>query len=87
MGELCVNDDPRGMLAWAVLNYDPHGNGVRDIDDQVAGLFVEIYARLSDLEDDKAVDRDETQRLLRDTDRLHEIVHTATSLRIAKRSA
>ena len=44
IGELCNNDDPRGMLAWAALNYDPHKRDEQDVDDRLAGLMVEIYA-------------------------------------------
>jgi hypothetical protein len=87
IGELCADDDPRGMLAWAVLDYDPKGSGERDLDDEVAGLFVEIYARLPVLEDGQPVNHEDAQRLLQDIERLHEIVKAATTLRLTRRSA
>jgi hypothetical protein len=87
IGDLCCNDDPRGMLAWAVLNYDPQHRGEQDDDDRLAGLFVEIYARLTGLADGLSVDREEIQRILEDTERVYEIVSAATAVRPARRSA
>jgi hypothetical protein len=87
IGALCADDDPRGMLAWAVLDYDPGARGKRDLDDEVAGIFVEIYARLPMLEDGHAVQHEDTQRLLREIERLQEIVSAATALRLTRHSA
>jgi hypothetical protein len=87
IGELCSNDDPRGMLAWAALNYDPHKHGEQDADDRLAGLLVEIYARFTELTGGLAVDREEIQRLLDDTERTRELVITATALQATRRSA
>jgi hypothetical protein len=86
IGELCSDDDPRGMLAWAVLDYDPDGSGKRDLEDEVAGIFVEIYARLP-MEAGRAVNHEDAQRLVRDIDRLHELVSAATALRLTRHSA
>jgi hypothetical protein len=87
IGALCADDDPRGMLAWAVLDYDPDGSGKRDLDDEVAGIFVEIYARLPVLEDGHPVNQKDAQRLLDEVERLHEIVRAATALRLTRHSA
>jgi hypothetical protein len=87
IGELCRNDDPRGMLAWAVLNYDPHEHGEQDVDDRLAGLFVEIYARVTELQGGLELDREEIQRLLGESERANEIVIAAAGLQPARRSA
>jgi hypothetical protein len=87
IGELCSHDDPRGMLAWAVLNYDPHKRDEQDVDDQLAGLFVEIYARLTGLESGLTSEREDVKRLLDDTARVSEIVTGATGVVPARRSA
>ena len=85
--ELCCDDDPRGILAWAVLSYDPSKGGEQDVDDRLAGLFVEIYARLTALSGNLALERREIQRLLDDTERVREIVSAATAALPARRSA
>jgi hypothetical protein len=87
IGELCSNDDPRGMLAWAALNYDPHKRDEQDVDDRLAGLFVEIYARLTALDGGLTVDREEIQRLLADIESVNEIVFAAAGAQATRRSA
>lgn len=87
IGELCNNDDPRGMLAWAALNYDPHKRDEQDVDDRLAGLMVEIYARVAELEGGLEADRSEIQRLLADMERMTQIVVAATAAEPTRRSA
>jgi hypothetical protein len=87
IAELCSDDDPRGMLAWAALNYDPQRPGAADLEDEVAGLFVEIYSRLSCVTAGSPVDAKEIERLLRDSARMHELVRAAVAPRPARRSA
>jgi hypothetical protein len=87
IADLCRNDDPRGMLAWAALNHDPERPGAADVEDEVAALFVEIYSRLSRVAAGSPLDAKEIDRLLRDSARVHELVRTAVAPRPARRTA
>jgi hypothetical protein len=87
IGELCSNDDPRGMLAWAALNYDPAKRGEQDVDDRLAGLLVELYARVAGLDHGLALEPDDLQRLVEDTARVQEIVNDLTAVKSLRRSA
>ncbi|MDX6540038.1 MAG: hypothetical protein QOI71_1648 [Gaiellales bacterium] len=87
IGELCAHDDPRGMLAWAALNYNPERAGPFDLEDEVAGLFVQIYSRLACATGGNPADAKEIERLLGDNDRVHEMVKNAVKPRLARRSA
>jgi hypothetical protein len=87
IADLCSRDDPRGMLAWAALSYDPARGGFTDLEDELSGLFVEIYARLPYITGELPADAVQIERLCRDTARVQAIVSGATAPRLAHRSA
>jgi hypothetical protein len=75
------------MLAWAALSYDPATQGELDVDDRLAGLFVEIYARLTALHGNLALDDQEIHRFLGDTELVRGIVSAEAAAQPARRSA